>query len=217
MTDRTYKTYMTNIQSPQQTTVPTQRLEALTDATFAIIMTLLVLELRVPEEGTGHELLVQLKSLMPSIVSFIISFMVLGVYWNAHHTQFRYIKKVSHTLVWLNILYLLILSFVPFSAALLGRHHTEQISIVIYASNLILATITHFALWRYATYKHRLTDPWVDGKLVNFGSQLSYFSFIGYIAAITASFWNTTAGIVILAILPIPFVLGLFYRILLKE
>lgn len=207
---------MTNIQ-PQETTLPTQRLEALTDATFAIIMTLLVLELRVPEEGTGHELVQQLKALLPSIVSFVISFIVLGVYWNAHHTQFRYIKKVSHTLVWLNILYLLILSFVPFSAALLGRHHTAQVSIVMYASNLLLATITHFVLWRYATHKHRLTDPWVDGRLINFGSQLSYFSFIGYIAAIAVSFWSTTAGIVILAVLPLPFVLGLFYRILLQD
>lgn len=206
-----------NTQLPEESRVSTQRLEALTDATFAIIMTLLVLELRVPEQGGGHELLVELRHLLPSIISFVISFVVLGVYWNAHHTQFRYIKKVSHTLVWLNIFYLLVLSFVPFSAALLGRHHTEQISIVVYASNLILATVLHFALWRYATHKNRLTDPWVDGRLVSFGSQLSYFSFVGYLMAIAVSFWSTAAGIIVLAVLPLPFVLGLFYRLLLKD
>lgn len=208
---------MTNIQSQDEATAPTQRLEALTDATFAIIMTLLVLELRVPEQGSGYELLAELKHLFPSIVSFVISFVVLGVYWNAHHTQFRYIRKVSHTLVWLNIFYLLVLSFIPFSAALLGRHSTEQVSIVVYASNLILATIIHFALWRYATHKNRLTDPWVDGRLVNFGSQLSYFSFVGYMVAIGVSFWSTMVAIAILAVVPLPFVLGLFYQLLLKD
>lgn len=208
---------MTNMQPHEEAKVSTQRLEGLTDATFAIIMTLLVLELRVPEQGTGHELLAELRHLFPSIVSFAISFIVLGVYWNAHHTQFRYIRKVTHTLVWLNIFYLLVLSFIPFSAALLGRHHTEQVSIMVYAGNLILANIIHFSLWRYATHKNRLTDPWVDARLVNFGSQLSYFSFVGYVAAIGVSFWSTTVAIMILAVVPLPFVLGLFYQLLLKD
>jgi uncharacterized membrane protein len=197
--------------------VSTQRLEALTDATFAIIMTLLVLELRVPEEGSGHELREQLRHLLPSVVSFVISFVVLGMYWVAHHTQFKYITRLDHTLMWLNIFYLLVLSFVPFSAGMLGRHSAEPISIVIYAGNLLVATVVHFVLWRYATHKHRLVEPWVDGRLVSFGSQLSYFSFVGYVVAIAVSFWNVTASILILAVLPVPFVLGLFYRLLRAE
>jgi uncharacterized membrane protein len=208
---------MNNTEATPEAHVPTQRLEALTDATFAIIMTLLVLELRVPEEGSGGDLLLSLRHLLPSVVSFVISFVVLGVYWTAHHTQFRYIKRVDHTLIWLNIFYLLVLSFVPFSAAILGRHYTEQVSIVVYASNMIAATVVHFALWRYGTHKNRLTDPWVDGRLVGFGSQISYFSFVGYLLAIVVSFISVPASIVILTILPLPFVLGLFYRLLLKD
>ncbi len=193
------------------------RLEALTDATFAIIMTLLVLELRIPETESHTELIHGLQGLLPSVLSFIISFIVLGVYWTAHHTQFRYITRVDHKLVWFNIVYLLVLSFVPFSAALLGKHHAEAIAIQMYALNLLIATLVHFFMWRHATKSNRLTDPWVDPHLVRFGSQVSYYSLFGYLAAAIAAVWSVQVGLLLLVLIPIPFVLGLFYKILFTD
>jgi uncharacterized membrane protein len=193
------------------------RLEALTDATFAIIMTLLVLELRVPETDSHTELLHGLRELFPSILSFVISFIVLGVYWTAHHTQFRYITRVDHKLVWFNITYLLLLSFVPFSAALLGKHHTEGIAIQVYAVNLLLATLVHFFMWRHAAKDNRLTYSWVDPRLIRFGSQVSYYSLFGYLAAAIAAIWSVQVGLLLLVLIPIPFVLGLFYKILFTD
>lgn len=193
------------------------RLEALTDATFAIIMTLLVLELRISETESHAELMHGLQGLLPSILSFVISFIVLGVYWTAHHTQFRYITRVDHKLVWFNIVYLLVLSFVPFSAALLGKHHTEAIAIQMYALNLLIATLVHFFMWRHATKSNRLTDPWVDPHLVRFGSQVSYYSLFGYLAAAIAAVWSVQVGLLLLVLIPIPFVLGLFYKILFTD
>lgn len=193
------------------------RLEALTDGTFAIIMTLLVLELRVPETESHAQLLHGLRGLLPSILSFVISFIVLGVYWTAHHTQFRYITRVDHKLVWLNIVYLLVLSFVPFSAALLGTHYTESVAIQVYAVNLLLATLVHFFMWRHATNGNRLTDSWVDPHLVRFGSQVSYYSLFGYLAAAVVAVWSVQVGLLLLVVIPIPFVLGLFYKIIFTD
>lgn len=193
------------------------RLEALTDATFAIIMTLLVLELRVPETESHLQLLHGLQELLPSVLSFVVSFIVLGVYWTAHHTQFRYITRVDHKLVWLNIVYLLVLSFVPFSAALLGTHHTESVAIQVYAVNLLLATLVHFFMWRHATKGGRLTDSWVDPRLVRFSSQVSYYSLFGYLAAALVAVWSVQIGLLLLVLIPIPFVLGLFYKILFTD
>lgn len=200
---------------PSQTA--SARLEALTDATFAIIMTLLVLELRVPETESHTELLHGLRDLLPSILSFVISFIVLGVYWTAHHTQFRYITRVDHKLVWFNIVYLLVLSFIPFSAALLGTHYTESIAIQIYSLNLLLATLVHFFMWRHATKGNRLTDSWVDPHLIRFGSQVSYYSLFGYLAAAITAIWSVQIGLILLVLIPIPFVLGLFYKILFTD
>lgn len=198
---------------PAKTGFSTSRLEALTDATFAIIMTLLVLELKVPEyveKGLAGELVHQL----PSVWSFVISFVVLGVYWAAHHTQFQYIKRADHVLVWLNIFYLMFLSFIPFAAGLLGRHGGDAVAIQVYSGTLIVATLLHFALWKYATDKKRLIEEWVDPRLIRFGFLVSFYGIVGYALAFVSAIFSIKLGIFLLAVVPIPFVLGLFYRIL---
>ena len=100
----------------------THRIEAFSDGVFAIAITLLVLNLQVPEIATVSELASKLGALWPKLVSYVLSFMVVGIYWVAHHNTFHYIKRSDRNLLWLNILMMLFVVFIPFPAALLGQY-----------------------------------------------------------------------------------------------
>jgi uncharacterized membrane protein len=114
------------------------RVEALSDGVFAIVITLLILDIRVPEVEYG-ELATSLVAVLPRIFAYVISFGVIGVYWLAHHQSLQLVAKLSGPLVWLNLIYLLAVSFMPFPTALLGRYPMQPIPIVIYGLNLIAA------------------------------------------------------------------------------
>lgn len=200
--------------------IGTKRLEMLTDGVFAIAMTLLVLDLRVPELEHGfapQELWRQLSHMLPNLLSFVLSFVVLGMYWTAHHTEFQYIKRLDHKLIWLNIFYMLAICLIPFSGALLARYYHEQIALVVYSVNMLIATGFHFVMWRHAVRNHRLVEAWIDPRLVRFGSFMSYYSLAGYALAIGVSYISIPVTIAILCIIPIPFILGMFYRIIREE
>ncbi len=126
------------------------RIEALSDGIFAIVMTLLVLELRVPAAEVSTDLAHSLALLWPKFISFIISFLILGIYWGGHHIQFGFVKRANFNFMWINIIFLLFVSLIPFSTALIGEHPYEQIALVIYGINLIICALILYASWRYA-------------------------------------------------------------------
>jgi len=100
-----------------ETGLSKNRIESLTDGIFAVVMTLLVLDISVPQIASSHynvgsvaaetELVKRLFDLWPKILGFGISFIILAIYWMAHHRQFNYIKHLDHTLVWINIIFLM--------------------------------------------------------------------------------------------------------------
>jgi len=120
------------------------RVEAFSDGVFAIVLTLLVFNLHVPDlvrPDSNAELLAKLALLWPSFASFLLSFLVVSVFWINHHFLFRiYIKEVDRITNLLNILYLLFLVFIPFSSNLFGDYPQNQVAAVIYGIN-ILATV----------------------------------------------------------------------------
>jgi len=124
------------------------RVEALSDGVFAIVITLLILDIRVPDVEY-NQLLSSLVALLPRILAYVISFGVIGVYWLAHHQSLQLIGRLNGFLIWLNFLYLLAVSFMPFPTALLGRYPMQPIPIVIYGLNLIVANATGLALTLY--------------------------------------------------------------------
>jgi len=190
------------------------RLETLTDGIFAIVMTLLVLELRIPEihDPAGGALAQALRDLAPKLLSFAISFVILGVYWVAHHTQFQYIRRADHTLIWLNIFLLLCVSVVPFSTAMLGQYVGDQVAAAFYGTNLIAIGVLHYAMWGYATSGLRLVDESMDPRVVGFGSLLSLLPVAAYLLAILVAFVAPLLSIMVYALVPLPYILGLFYR-----
>ena len=124
------------------------RLEALSDGVFAIVITLLILDIRVPDVEY-NQLLPSLIAVLPRMFAYVISFGVIGVYWLAHHQSLQFIGKLNGFLIWLNFLYLLAVSFMPFPTALLGRYPMQPIPIVIYGLNLIVANATGLAFTLY--------------------------------------------------------------------
>jgi uncharacterized membrane protein len=136
------------------------RVLALSDGVIAIVITLLVLEIHVPELTRGQDLTEALRELRPSFIAFLISFVVTAIAWAAHRDLFALIRRTDTSLVWLNILFLLPLTLLPFGVALLARYDQESVALRLYGIQLLLIAITRLIIWLYATNRpHLLYEP----------------------------------------------------------
>ena len=123
----------------------TTRLEAFSDGVIAIIITIMVLELRVPHEAT----LDALEPLLPVLLSYVLSFVYVGIYWNNHHHMLHVTKHVDGRILWANLHLLFWLSLFPFATAWLGENHFEAVPTAVYGAVLLLmAAIAYFILAR---------------------------------------------------------------------
>lgn len=144
-----------------------ERLVFFSDAVFAIAITLLAIEIRLPEVDISA-LPEALPALIPQIIAFVISFLWIGMFWVIHHRIFRLIKGFDNTLLWLNISLLLLIAFMPFPSSILGRYPGSRISVIIYATSAAVVGLLAFAIWRYASSRHRLIDPDLDPVFIRF-------------------------------------------------
>ncbi len=142
-----------NFKGPEEKIkVGTHRLEALGDGLFAIVMTLMVLELKIPEwEGdvTNARVWHYLVELAPSFFAFALSFIILGIFWFAHRLVHLFIGHSNRRLMWLSMLFYLSISLIPFSAAMLGRYPGNQLVEVLYGVNMVAACQFLYWLWNY--------------------------------------------------------------------
>lgn len=118
------------------------RLEAFSDGVLAIVITIMVLEIKVPH-GTG---LGALKPLIPVILSYILSFIYLGIYWNNHHHMMQTVKLVTGDILWANLHLLFWLSLVPFATGWMGENHFDPVPMALYGVILLMAAIAYFIL-----------------------------------------------------------------------
>lgn len=129
----------------------TARLVTICDAVFGVAMTLLVLEIKVPEvDGTEMNLINAFLALMPKFLVYFLSFMTAGIFWMGHSAQFRFIEKSDRNLNWINLLFLLFVSVLPFSTAFLGDHIHYKFAIGIYWLNVFLLGLMLYINWSYA-------------------------------------------------------------------
>ncbi len=119
----------------------TNRLEAFSDGVFAIVITLLVLDIRIPEVPYPN-LPETLWGILPRIASYVLSFIVIGLYWVFHYVYFERIKFVNGTLLALNLVGLLLISFMPIPTSLMGRYPLQSWPIVLYGLSLIAVNMT---------------------------------------------------------------------------
>lgn len=148
-----------------ETVVDLVRLNALSDSVFAFALTLLVLDIRIPENTLGTELSARLVELAPRGLIYLIGFIVIGGAWGSHQRMLSQIKRGDGPLVWLNLLSLLFVTLLPASSALLGRFPGEFIAIVCFAADVILIQLTALWLWRHAS-KYGLLNPSLDPRVV---------------------------------------------------
>jgi uncharacterized membrane protein len=120
----------------------TGRLEAFTDGVIAIIITIMVLELR-PPHGTT---LADLRPVVPALLSYVLSFVFLGIYWNNHHHMMHVTRRVSGAVLWANLLLLFWLSLVPFTTAWMGENHVAPLPTALYGAVLLLAGFSYLIL-----------------------------------------------------------------------
>jgi len=180
------------------------RLEALIDGVFAIVMTLLVLDITIPEiaqPSLQSELPRRLLELWPKFFSFSFSFIVLGVFWSFHHRSFHYIKRSDNGLIWLNIIFLMFIALIPFSTSLFGNYRIEKLPITIYASNLLLVMVMRVIIWTYATGKYRLVDRDINPRLVKSDTLRAMGICLAFMLALGISFINAAAAMTLLVLL----------------
>ncbi len=159
----------------------TQRLEAFSDGVIAIIITIMVLELRPPHETD----LQALRPLLPIFLSYVLSFVYLGIYWNNHHHMLHVTERVDGGVLWANLHLLFWLSLVPFVTAWMGENHFTSVPMALYGAVLLMAGVAYLILQR-AIIRRQGADSILE---VAVGRDLKgKLSPVFYLLAIVASF-----------------------------
>jgi len=180
---------------------------ALADGVFAIVLTLLVLDLRAPQAESNAELWIRLRALTPALATFVISFAIVAVFWYGHHMESHWIERSDRIHIGITLLLLLTICFVPFSAALLSRNPGLALAATVYGANLCAAGSIRYAHWVYATAGRRLVARTVDPSFARTVSRIFLLIVALYLVAIGIAWLNTTVAIVAFALIPVLYVI----------
>jgi uncharacterized membrane protein len=171
------------------------RILAFSDGVVAIAILLLLLDIKLPADTALVNLASALIELWPKYLAFLLSFVVIGLYWFAHVRIFRDIVRYDQGLVWLNLLLLLFIVAIPFATSVLSLHLT-RLSVNIYAATMACAGYMHTALRIYAGRNHRLVDKRLSPSYIRRGVLFSLFAPVGFTVSIGIAFLNAVATIV---------------------
>ncbi|MFD9411864.1 TMEM175 family protein [Streptomyces sp. NPDC059989] len=178
----------------------TGRVEAFSDGVFAVIITILVLELKVPEES-GSEFWHGVREQWPHYAAYVVSFLIIGVMWVNHHTIFSHIKKVDRPLLFLNLLVLMVVSVVPYTTNVLAEHLMEEggsanPAAVLYSAVTVAYALAFLAFWWYVTRVGHLFHEQVDKE----GARATRVRFglgaIAYPLTVVLAFYSATLTLV---------------------
>jgi uncharacterized membrane protein len=168
-------------------------------------MTVLVLNIQVPEGG--DDLSARLVVLWPKLASYATSFIMLAVLWIGHHFQFNYIRRADRPLLWINILFLLAITFLPFTTAVLANYYRERLAVFLYGGNLLFSGICLLAHWVYATGSHRLVPPDLDESVIaSIRARISVGLGV-YGLAIVLGFVDTRASLGVFVAMPLMYLI----------
>jgi uncharacterized membrane protein len=192
----------------------TARVEAFSDGVFAIAITLLVLEIRVPPpELTGHgeTLWKALLNLWPSYLGYLISFVTIGIMWVNHHSMFVLIRRTDRYFLLLSVFFLLCIAFLPFPTGVLAEYLPEpkgrRVAVAMYSASFILIALAYNALWWYAARGARLLEPNADQEAVRTISRRYLIGPLAYGVSFALAFINVWASLAIHGLLATFFVL----------
>jgi TMEM175 potassium channel family protein len=184
--------------------VTTNRLEAFSDGVFAIAITLLVLELNVP---AGDNLWHQLKEEWPSFASFFVSFWVIGIIWVNHHGVLDHLARADRGVLYLNLLLLFTVVFIPFPTALMAEHlksgADEEVAAVVYSGAFLAMAISYGFLWTYITNRRELLGVKMTDEEIRRTSRSFLIGNPFYALAVGMAFISPAVVLVIIALLAV--------------
>jgi uncharacterized membrane protein len=169
------------------------RVLTFSDGVFAIAMTLLVVGITVPvlqQDDSVNELADALNDLVGNIVSFVISFLVIGRYWMAHHQFFARLKAVDFRLIWINLIYLMFIAFLPFPTALLGNFFSNPLAVTIYAVCVAAISAMEVVEYRHA-HRNDLFERRLPEDVYRWGAFLSLSPVFLFLISIPLAFVHT--------------------------
>ena len=178
-------------------TIPPQRLIALADGVFAIVMTLLVFQLAVPLAADTERLGSALADMWPEFLIYVLSFLVLGVFWLVHHLVFDTVARYDTTLIWLNILFLMLSSLVPFSTGLFIEHGAITVTALVYGANMTFLFATAWGIFVYATTGNRLASSDLDPGIARGGKRMGFVYLSTMLVATSVSLFSPVAAYVL--------------------
>jgi uncharacterized membrane protein len=191
--------------------VETARLETFSDGVFAIAITLLVLLFDVPDVSGGESLTHALAHQWPSYASYVVSFVTVGIIWVNHHTLFRHIARVDRLFLFVNVVFLMTVAFIPYPTAVVARYMRTgdaRAAAVLYGIAMTAMAVSFNVLWQYAARGYRLLADDADHREVA-GITRSYWPGAAiYAAATVVAFASSTASIVLYALIALFYVLS---------
>jgi uncharacterized membrane protein len=173
------------------------RLEAFSDGVFAVLITILVLDLKVPQ-GADLE---ALRSVVPPFLGYVLSFVYLGIYWNNHHHLLHTVTRVDGLILWANSHLLFWLSLVPVTTAWMGEHYLAPAPTALYGVSLLLPAIAYYLLQKAITRRHGADSTLAHALGRDIKGKISPFLYIAAIALVFVSPWLSMALYTVVALM----------------
>jgi uncharacterized membrane protein len=177
-----------------------ERIGALSDGLFAIAMTIIVLEIRVPalEIHSDSALIAAIGQLGPRFLTYFLSFLTLGIFWNAQHAQLNYIQRADRNLAWLQLAYLSVVALMPFSTSLLAEFIDLRVAFVVYWLNIYLLGVALYAIWLYAIRSGEVSPAATPAVQRAFKRRIVTYQVAYGVSAILAILIAPTVGIILM-------------------
>jgi uncharacterized membrane protein len=196
---------------PTIRSMPTSRLEAFSDGVFAIAITLLIIEVR-PPDSAPDELAGDLVSIWPSYAAYGVSFVIIGIIWVNHHQVFAGITAVDRPLLFLNLVLLLTVAFLPFPTALLGEYIRDgdnaHIAAAVYGANMTLIGLAFIVVWSYLARVPSLLAPEIGAEGARRARRAAMIGPVAYGLTIPLAFVSPVACLVVYAGLALYFAIA---------
>lgn len=177
-----------------------ERIVFFSDAVMAIAITLLAIDIRVPEllpAAAGQELGASLQALAPRFMTFFISFLVIAIYWISHHRYFGYIRRYDTRLMWLNLLFLFFIICMPFLAGLLGQYVFVPLALITYTLAIAALGISLALIWWYASAGRRLIAADLDERTIRLTSIRVFVAPVMFLVAVPFAYVSAVAVIIV--------------------
>jgi uncharacterized membrane protein len=185
-------------------TISTARLISFSDGVFAIAVTLLVFNLKVPQipAANVHALLPgMIKAMLPHFTTYIVTFLIVAIYWTFHHRMLNLVTRTDTRFLWMNICYLLMISFIPFPSMLFGTYPNETFGFIFYICSMILVGLLSMLMLGYASYKYRLINKELPIAIVKYLFFRQFTTILVFLLAIPLSLYRLQLALYYLFIL----------------